>query len=212
MIWTNLYLNTPIPQIPKILNTNFASFKLYIDSFYDGSLGTLIVPIETGGKIKGGRGEFVTAVVDNLIVKRQFTNLYENNTTADLDWVNAYNDVSTGTRASTDVSVNKIWPYEPSTYKWIDIESPYYKLTNDVSYGFQNDNISQQFRIILDTSVATTSPYHFLLESSLGGESKLEITASDASATWITLICVNYDVSLGPKWVIKEYGGTYSIV
>ena len=118
-----------------------------------------------------------------------------------------------GTRAATsDSSTNYIWPFEPSAYIWVDIESPYYKLTNDVSYGFQNDNASQQFQIILDTSVTTTGPYHFLLESSLGGESVLEVAWTDAALTNVTLICVSYDASLGPKWVVKNYNGTISIV
>jgi len=213
MNWTKLYLNTPIPEIPKILNNNFSSFKSYIDIFYDGSVGILKVPLQTTGLVKGARGEFVTAVVDNLTVKSQYTNLYENYTTADADFVTFYNDVSTGTRAaSSDSSTNLIWPFEPSTHQWVDIETPYVKITNDASYGFQNDNLGQEFSVLFDASINTVSPYTLMLESSVGGSVNLTIPAADASIAWMKLITVAYDNSIGPKWVVKEFGGTtYSI-
>jgi len=85
-----LYLNTPISQIPKLVNDSFLSNQRYMDSFFDGSLGIIKVPVETAGRVKAARGEFVTSVVDNLVVRNQYTNLFQNITTADADFYNTY--------------------------------------------------------------------------------------------------------------------------
>lgn len=216
MDWKKINLKTPISQIPKIWDYNFSSTKRYLDLFYDASAGLIIKPVQTSGRVKGARGEFVTVTVDNLIVKNQFTNLYQNSTTADVDFVNYYNGYDVSTRVAvpqvdpSDASVYN-WPYEPSTYSWVDVNTPYIKITNDVSYGFQQDTLGQEFRLILDTSVATSSPYTVLLDSSLGGERKLTVAYTDREKTWIKLILTSFDVSLGPKWTVKEYGGDYTI-
>lgn len=210
--WTKLKVKTPIPSAPKIIDNNFSAFERYIDIFYDGSTNNLQVPLETAGRVKGARGEFVTTVTDNLIVRNQFTNLYDNITTADATFVNTYNGEDVSTRVATsEASTNYIWPYEPSSYSWVDVNVPYIKITNDVSYGFTTNNIGQEFRLILDTNTSTTSPYTILLESSIGGTKNLQVANSDAEKTWLKLIAVGYDVSKGPKWVVKEYGGDYTI-
>jgi len=216
MDWSQIYLDTFIPELPKYWNGNFAAFKRYIDVFYDETRGIVIKPVETTGKVKGAQGEFVTAVVDNLIVKNQFTNLYENTTTADGDFVNAYTGLDTSTRlaytdpssAAYDPSV-MIWPMEPSAYVWIDVQTPYMKINNDSSYGFQNDNLGQEFQILFDLDVSTESPYNVLLQStSEGPVSQLQVSFADASnGAWVKLITVAWDASYGPTWVIKQHGG-----
>ena len=211
--WNQFYLNTFLPEVPKMLNDNYAAFKRYIDVFYDETKGILLKPVETTGRVKGAKGEFVTAVIDNLIVRNQFTNLYENSTTADLNFVTAYTGPDASNRiATSETSTNIIWPYEPSAYKWVDVNKPYYKINNDVSMAFNITNIGQEFQLIFDTSVAELSPYNILIESSVGGQQNIQIGYSDANTTWIKLIMISYDVSWGPKWVVKQYGGIYTLV
>lgn len=213
MDWSQIYLDTFIPELPKYWNGNFASFKRYLDVFYEENRGILIKPLDTTGRVKGARGEFVTAVVDNLIVRNQFTNLYDNTTTIDSDFVNAFTGEDASTRiATSEASTNYIWPYEPSAYSWVDVNQSYFKIGNDSSYGFQNNNLGQEFRLIFDTDVLTTSPYTVLLESSIGGSINLSVSYSDASnGTWVKLITTSWDASYGPTWTVKEYGGTISI-
>lgn len=212
MDWSQIYLDTFIPELPKYWNGNFASFKRYLDVFYDESRGILIKPLETTGRVKGARGEFVTAVVDNLIVRNQFTNLYGNITTIDSDFVNAFNGDDVSTRiATSEASTNYIWPYEPSAYSWVNVNQPYFKIGNDVSYGFQNNNLGQEFRVIFNTEVSTTSPYTLLLESSTGGTINLTVNSSDADLAWVILITTAWDASFGPTWTVKEYGGSILI-
>lgn len=213
MDWIKTYLNTFITEIPRILENNFTSIKNYFSVFYNGDKGILIKPLETTGRVKGANGEFVTAIIDNLTVRKQFTNLYENYNTADLDFVTAYNGPDASSRiATSEASTNWIWPYEPSTYSWVDVLKPYYKISNDVSVAFQSNNISQEFQLMFDTSTALTSPYTILLESSIGGQVNLNVNFSDAPTTWIKLVAVAYDSSFGPKWAVKQHGGNYSII
>jgi len=206
MNWTQLYLNTFIPQIPKILNNNFNSFQRYLDVFYDGSLGIIVTPVQTTGKIKGTRGEFVTAVVDNLIVRKQYTNLYENTTTADLDYYTTYTEGATTPRIA-DSSTR-----ENTKFKYIDVIKPYYKITNDTSIAFASNNLGQQLQILFDVSTSGR-PFNVLLDPSISGRYKtLRVTANDSSAAWFTLIAVEYDASWGTTWTLKEFGGTFKIV
>lgn len=217
MDWTPLSLNTLITQIHKVINDNFTATERYLDVFYDEDRKIIIKPVDTTGRVKAATGQFVNTITDNLTVKRQFTNLYTNYTTVDSDFVTYYNgsDVSTRLATSDPLSASyvdsstTVWPYEPSTYSWVDVQTPYIKINNDVSYGFQNDNLGQEFRIIFDPS--GTSPFNVLLESSTGGSVNLSVTAADSSATWIKLITTAYDASNGPTWTIKEYAGTYTI-
>ena len=218
MDWSQIYQETYIPELPKFWNANFASVKRYMDVFYDASRGILIKPLETTGRVKGATGEFVTVQVDNLIVRNQFTNLYGNTTTIDSDFVTAYNGDDASTRlatwdpssASWDPST-MIWPMEPSAYSWVDVNQSYFKIGNDVSYGFENDNLGQEFRVIFDLETGLTSPFTILVDSSEGGQSNLVVDYSDADSTWLKLITVAYDASYGPTWVVKEYAGTYTI-
>jgi hypothetical protein len=214
MNFSTVYLNTLIPELPLILNNNNQAVKRYLDVFYDESLGIVISPINTTGRVKGATGEFVTTITDNLIVKNQWTNLYENSTTIDQDFITAFNGNDVSTRASTaDSSTNPIWVMEPSIYAWVDVKTPYIKINNDVSYGFQNNTIGQEFRIIFNSSLnSITKDFAILLESSIGGVKNLIVTAKDSSAAWIKLITTAWDVSYGPRWTIKEYGGSYTII
>jgi hypothetical protein len=201
---TNLYLQTFIPQIPRILNTNFQSVQRYLDIFYDGSLGVIVVPVETGGKIKGSRGEFVTAIVDNLIVRNQFTNLYENSTTADLDYYNTY--------IGDGVTVRDASTFENSRFKYIDVNKPYYKINNDSSIAFLSNNLGQQIQLLFDVSTAGRA-FNILLDPSINGTfSTLKVTASDSSTAWFALIAVEYDASWGTTWAIKQGSNNYTII
>jgi len=206
MNWTPLYLNTPIPEIPKILNGNFTAFKVYIDIFYDGSSGILRVPLETSGRIKGARGEFVTAVVDNLIVKNQFTNLNENNTTADGDFYNTYTEVAFTTRDAciySDASVGTVyWPLESSTYQYVDVNSPYYKLDNSYPVALSNNNLSQMVELMFDDASVGND---FIIK--LDPSHNMTVLEADASTAVVQLICVEYDVSYGPSWFIRNFSG-----
>ena len=92
MDWSQIYLDTFIPELPEKWNSSFAAIDRNLAVFYDKDRGILIKPLETTGRVKGAQGEFVTATVDNLIVRNQFTNLYENSTTADYN----YYTMSTG--------------------------------------------------------------------------------------------------------------------
>lgn len=207
MIWTQLNLYTPVPQLPKILNTNFLSFERYIDVFFDGSLGILTVPLETTGRIKGTRGEFVTAVVDNLIVKRQFTNLYDNNTTADYNFYRMYVDpVTVGRDPCTYGIDTSSWkfPYEPDGYKVIDVMKPYYKVTNANPIFLGNDNLSQVVGIYFDSSLIGTNPLEVLLDPCLGF--KYVVDVSSAGAAYEEFIAIAYDPSWGSTWTQYKYG------
>ena len=200
-------LNTIITQLPKVISDNNTLLKNYLDIFYDEINGIIIKPISTTGKVKAGSGEFVNMIVDNLTVKNQYTNLYSNTTTADLDYVNTYNDASNAIyREAHDVS---LWPVESILYKWIDVNKPYYKIGNDVSIAFTTTNISQEIHVIFKTTSTSTSLYTVLLEAS-SGYKKATVTNANAPKTWMKLIAYAYDASYGPKWAIKEYGGTYT--
>jgi len=214
MDWTQIYLDTFIPELPKNWNNNFSAFKRYLDVFYDENRGILIKPLETTGKVKGARGEFVTAVVDNLIVRNQFTNLYDNFTTADSEFVTVFTGGDSSTRiATSETSTNVIWPLEPSAYSWIDVNQPYFKISNDVSMAFNVNNLGQEFQVIFDVDVLTTSPYTILMQSTSEGPLKhLQVDYNDASTgTWLKLIMTAWDASWGPTWTVKQSGGTYTI-
>ena len=207
MFWTQLNLYTSIPKLPQILNANFLSFERYIDVFYDGSLGILTVPIETTGRVKGARGEFVTAVVDNLIVKKQFTNLYDNNTTADYNFYRMYVDpVTIGRDPCTYGIDTSSWkfPYEPDGYKVIDVQKPYYKINNEYPIFLGNDNLSQVVGIYFDSSLIGTSPLEVLLDPCLG--LKYVVDPSGAGGAYEEFIAIAYDPSWGTTWTQYKYG------
>jgi len=204
MNFTRLSLSTLIPQIPKIVNDNFDAISNYIDVFYDSSTGVIIKPITSTGKIKGTTGEFVNVTVDNLTVKKQFTNLYDNITTADWQWYTTYNDGPTyGRVADTSAFLPdpSIWPAEDTNYKYIDVEKPYYKIYNDASIALKNSTLSQIVEILFEVSTGSDSSYTVRLDPSHN-----MVVPHDAS-TSVQLICVGYDVSYGPTWIVKQFSG-----
>jgi len=157
MEWTPITINTLITQIPSIIEKNNLALQTYLDIFYDEARGIIIKPIETTGKIKAGNGEFVNMVVDNLSVKNQYTNIYDNITTADYDFYKTFTDPVFIPRVA-DASATI---YENPSYKYIDVNKPYYKIANDSSIAFKSDNLSQVVHIIFDTSTALSNNSQF---------------------------------------------------
>jgi len=208
MDFTKISLSTLIPQIPKIVNDNFSTMSNYMDIFYDSSAGILIKPITTTGRIKGTTGEFVNVTVDNLTVKKQYTNLYSSISTADYQWYTAYNGAPTYGRvydssAALPDPCTGYWPAEDASYRYIDISKPYYKIYNDVSIAFTNNVLSQIVEILFETSTGSLSPYTVRLDPS----HNMVIPHIDAS-TSVQLMCVGYDASYGPTWIIKQFSGS----
>jgi hypothetical protein len=219
MDWTPLSLRTFFPQLPKVINDNFQATEDLINIFYDQSGQILVKPVFTTGRVKGATGEFVNVITDNLTVKSQFTNLYSNYTIVDSDFVTYFNGNVVSTRLATsdpsstsyiDASTT-VWPLEPSAYTWVDVQTPYIKINNDASYGFQNNQTGLEFRLLFNLDVSTTNPYTILVDSSEGGQQNLVIDYTDAASTWIKLITTSYDASYGPTWTIKEYAGSYTL-
>ena len=145
--------------------------------------------------------------------------MYDNTTTADGDFVTAFTGLDASTRlASSDPSSlvydpsGLVWPLEPSAYSWIDVNKPYFKIGNDSSLAFENKNLGQEFQLLFNLDVSTTAPYTILLKSASDGTmTNLSVTYADAPNTWIKLITTSWDVSYGPTWTVKQYGGTYTI-
>lgn len=206
MNWDQLYLDTFIPELPKLWNNSFASTKRYMDIFYDGSLGIIIKPVNTKGRVKADKGEFVTAVVDNLIVRNQFTNLYENSTTIDSDYYYTYIGSDVSTRVA-DASI-----FENINFRYVDVNKPYYKISNDTSIAFLTPTLGQEFQILFDVCSGYNTPFNILLDPSINGTFKtLRVSFSDAQQAWLKLIAVKYDASYGTTWAIKQFGGIYTI-
>ena len=204
----NLYLTSTWPQVPAIWNANNTEIQRAFDVVYNETTGVVIVPINTTGRVKGATGEFVTTVTDNLIVKKQWTNLYENTTTIDQDYYRAYSGGDVSTR---DASI--IGSTENPAFEYVNLSSAYVKIANDVSIAFKTSQLGQEFQILFDLSTGYFGEYNILLDPSIGGTYKtLQVSYDDASAAWIKLIAVEYDASWGTTWAIKQYGGTYSII
>lgn len=201
---------TFLPDVPIILKRKFDSLNKYIGTFYDSQRAVITAPVITPGNVRGSKAEFSTAVIENLVVRNQFTNLYQNSTTGDLDFVNTYNSDIATTR-SYDPST-----MEFSTYEYIDVVKPYYKIDNNVDYAFQSEVLGQEFQLIFDTSVASPSnSYDLLIDPSNNSNGRTELSIPDASIadkTWIKLICVDVDPSFGATWTVKQYGGDYNII
>jgi len=204
----NIFLTTFIPEFPKIYNYNNNVFKRYLDVIYNETQGVVIVPINTPGRVKAATGEFVTTITDNLIVKKQWTNLYSNVNTVDQDYYNTY---ISGDASVRDAST--IGTLENSTYKYVDVLKPYYKISNTIKYAFKSNLLGQEIQLILDTSTGSTNDYEILLDPSTnsGTISTLTTPHSDPNITWIKLIAINYDSSWGTKWIVKQYGGPLTI-
>ncbi len=211
--WKPMYLDTFFAESPKLFNDNFTATETFINVFYDASRGVIISPIATPGNISAGQVQGVTGVFDTLIVKQQFTNLYENTTTIDKDWYNTY-------AAASDVSTRDASTWENASYRYVDVISPYFRVNNwEAYYGFKTTQLGQEFQFQLaDPSGAGN--YTFLLDPSVSysldsslattdGTETLEISVADSSAFWLKLIAIEYDASWGTKWEVKEFGGNY---
>lgn len=206
MDWTKIYLDTFIPELPKHWNSSFEAFQRNMDVFYDASRGLLIKPLETTGKVKGARGEFVTAVVDNLIVKNQFTNLYENNTTADYDYYTMFTEAAVVPRDPCTFGIDtSVWtfPYEPSTYKVIDVNKAYYKIDNENPIFLSNDNLSQVVGIFF-SDASGTDQFTILLDPCLG--TTFTVDASLSGSAYMEFVGTSYDASWGMTWAQYKYG------
>ena len=213
MAYDQLYQDTFIPEIPKTWNKNFAAVQKNMDVFYDASQGILLKPLTTTGKVQGANGQFVTMVVDNLVVKNQFTNLYDNNTTADYNFYKTYITVPFIPRDPCTAVTN--WPYEPSTYKFIDVNQPYYKITNQYPIFLQNKNLSQIVGIMfpyIDPCIYGTEPFKIMMDPTnpLSPVTfQLDSSMADASTYfYMEFICTGYDASYGPSWSQYKYGTT----
>jgi hypothetical protein len=205
---TNITINTLIPEFPRIYAYNNQVIQDYLDVIYSETEGVIIVPVNTTGRVKGATGEFVNVIVDNLTVKNQWTNWYENTTTIDSDYYNTYDASAATTR---DASI--IGSLENSLFEYINVNSPYYKITNDVSTAFKASSLGQEIQLIFDIST-NTAPFNVLLDPSIDGTFKtLSVSYTDASngGTWIKLIAIEYDASWGTTWTVKQFGGTFTI-
>lgn len=202
MNYTNTYLNTFIPELPKLLNNNFKGVANAFDIIYDSSAGVLLKPVNTTGLIKGTTGRFVTLEVDNLIVKTQWTNLLDNNTTIDSQYYNTYIDDPVVPRDPCTLV------YEVSVGYYIDVEQPYYKIVNSYTpYVLKTDQLGQEVHFIFDVSEATD--YRIVLNPL--ATSSIYITAADAALSFLKLICVGIDSSANCTWSVKEFGGNFYI-
>jgi len=202
--WKPIFLDTFIPELPKLLNDNFVATKRYIDIFYDASRGVIVSPINTPGNIRGARVEGVTGVFDTLVVRRQFTNLLENTTTIDRDFYNSFvGDPIVGTLGDASL-------WQNPNFNYIDAISPYFKILNDASYAFASTQLGQEFQLLFDVSGG--SDFTIMLDPSTnnGLVEILTITADDSSAAWFKLIAVDYDPSWGTTWTLKQFGGTFT--
>jgi hypothetical protein len=195
MIYKEISIYTMIPDLCKIVNSNNASIERYIGLFYDGSTATVKTPVTTSGTIKGAKGEFVSVVTDNLIVKRQFTNMYENVTTSNLDW---YNTFKSGVTLYRDPST-----YENAGYDYIDVNKAYYKVYADSSVALRCNNLSQVVELIIDAS--GSGQFNLLLDPS---GSTYTVTGTISPGENVTLINVAYDASYGSSWVVMSSNGS----
>ena len=203
----NVNLTTLIPEFPTIYNYNNREFKRYLDVIYDEDQGVIVVPVNTTGRVKAASAEFVNAVVDNLTVKSQYTNLYENITTANYDYYVAYTGVAATVRNASTAA------WENNAYQYIDVEKPYYKITPDVCIGLANDNISQVVQLVLDPSGDTSGTYRILIDPDpLAATPYLDITfdasmlALGTETKWVSFICTEHDASYGSTWSVYEFG------
>lgn len=204
--WKKIYLDTFIPQLPKLLNDNFEATKRYINIFYDPSRGVIIAPVNTPGQVRAGKVESATGVFDTLVVRQQFTNLYNNSTTIDADFYNSYSGPSVSPRLA-DASI-----WENTDFGYVDVMKPYYKITNDASIAFKVNQLGQEFQLIFDPCTNGSTPYTIMLDPSTnsGMVEILTVDIADAPETWIKLIAVEYDASWGTTWTLKQFSGTFT--
>lgn len=202
----NIFLTTLIPELPRILRNNFRQIQNYFDSFFDGSTGKITVPVNTSGRVKAATGEFVTTITDDLIVKNQWTNLFENITTVDQDYYNMYIGNPATVRDASDGGG------EDPGYEYIDVLSPYYKINDETPLiAFKTDTLGKMVEIIFDDA-STGDDFAIRLNDS----ESVEVATTDAPLVRLQLICVgipNPDVSIFDNtWFIRNYSGNISIV
>lgn len=188
---------TLMPDLFRIINANNKTVENYLNVFYDGSSNTLKSPLSTTGSIKGSRGEFVTVVADSLIVKKQYTNMYENITTTNYDWYNAY---ANGITVLRDPST---WdPSIAGDFKYIDVDKPYYKVYANNNVGLKCTVVSQMVELIIDPS--GNDIFTVLLDPS---GSTYTTSTSITPGESVTLICTGYDPSAGSTWTVMNTSG-----
>jgi hypothetical protein len=185
----NLGLNTFIPEMYKTINYNFASTKRYLDVIYNETLGVVVVPINTTGRVKAASGEFVNVTTDNLIIRNQFTNIYSNVTTANLD---LYNTIKGAEAIYRDPST-----WELPNFKYIDVVKPYYKIKGGQQIALRCPVVSQIVELILDSDGGNFADFTILLEQT---GASYAVNSSQLGDT-VKLICMSYDVSTGNTWV-----------
>lgn len=195
MIYKEITVYTLIPELARIINSNNASIERYINVFYDGSLGIIRSPLTTSGTVKSTKGEFVSVVTDNLIVKRQFTNMYDNVTTSNLDWFNTY---KSGVTIYRDPST-----YENSGYSYIDVNRAYYKVYADSSVALRSNELSRIVELIIDAS--GSGAFNLLLDPS---GSTYTVSGTMSPGENVTLMNVAYDASYGSSWVVMSSNGS----
>ena len=189
----NVFLTTLIPEFPGIYSYNNQVFKRKLDVIYDEARGVIIVPVNTPGRVKAATGEFVTCITDTLIVKKQWTNLYENTTTIDQDYYNTYIGVDASTRdAST---------WENGSYKYVDVQKSYYKIGNSINYAFACNQLGQEISLIFDPST-TSNTYDILVDPVAG--TYFSLPWANRKLGFAKLIVVAYDPSVGTTWKVKE--------
>jgi hypothetical protein len=198
----DITLTTTWPQVPGIVNYNNAEIKKAFDLIYDSEQGIIIVPVTTTGRVKASSGEFVNVIVDNLTVKNQYTNLYDNNTTADYNWYKMIIDPIAVLRDPCTAS--NYWPFENYLgYKIIDVNKPYYKITNSTPIVLNNQNISQVVGIFFDASLVGTNPFQILLDPCT--QTTYTVDVSFAGSAYVELIATYVDPSWGSTWEQYKY-------
>jgi hypothetical protein len=200
----NLYLKTLIAEFPYIYSYNNQALKRYLDLFYNEAGQLIIAPVNTPGRVKAATGEFVNLITDNLTVKKQWTNWYENTTTVDQDYYNTLIGPDTSTRdAST---------WEVGTYRYVDVMKPYYKIDNSFGYAFSCPAMGQEFQVIFDTDNSHPTDVYNILIDPIGGY-YYTATVADKELAWARFIAVAWDPSYGTTWKVKEsaYGDIFQI-
>lgn len=194
MNFKEISIYTLIPELYKIINYNNQVIQDYVSIFYDGSLNYLKTPLITTGSVKGATGEFTTLVVDNLIIKKQYTNLYENITTADYEWYNTYVSGYTVLRDASRWEVNG--------FKYVDVDKPYYKILSSDDVAPRCPKLSQVVEFFIDDP-SSNNVCRILLDPS-GNEYTVQYATKGES---VKLICTSYDVSRGSSWIVMATSG-----
>ena len=194
MNFKEISIYTMIPEIYKIINENNQTISNYLDVFYDGSLNLVKVPLSTTGSIKGATGEFTTVVTDNLIVKKQYTNLYQNVTTSNYDWYNTYISGYTVLRNASSGEV--------AGFGYVDVDKPYYKIHSDDAVAPRCSNLSQVVEFFIDDP-STSNVCQILLDPC----GNIYTTQYASEGENVSLICTAYDASRGSTWVVMEVNG-----